>query len=84
MFVNKYISQNNKILSILLFITLLFSANLSKASDPDEHSAIVQDSLKSHGLMPTHEVIHEEEIEIGALAIEHILDSHSWHLWGHG
>ena len=34
--------------------------------------------------MPTHEVIHEEEIEIGALAIEHILDSHSWHLWGHG
>lgn len=84
MFNIKYISQNNKFLSIVLFTILLFSTNLSKASDPDEHSAIVQDSLKSNGLMPSHELIHEEEIEIGALAIEHILDSHSWHLWGHG
>jgi len=57
-----------------LFIALfLFSANLSKASDgmePEEHTTDAHAAKKS------------DDVDITKVAFEHILDSHSWHLWG--
>jgi F-type H+-transporting ATPase subunit a len=84
MFVKNCINPSHKILNLILFISLLFSVRTIKASDPDEHTAIVHDSLQEHAAAGAHHEEHDGKVNIGALAIEHILDSHAWHLWGHG
>lgn len=71
-----------KFLVIALFIAI--SGNLL-ASDPDESTAHNED----HAAVTSNEHAanaHAEEgkVDITAVAFEHILDSHSWHLWGEG
>lgn len=71
-----------KFLVIALFIAI--SGNLL-ASDPDESAAHNED----HAAVTSNEHAanaHAEEgkVDITAVAFEHILDSHSWHLWGEG
>lgn len=68
--------------STVLAFFLLFS-NPFSASEPEETPTIAsaENGLKSeenHG----NELSHEEKVDITAVAFEHILDSHSWHLWG--
>ncbi len=63
-----------------LFLTLSF--NLS-ANEPVEHtdsSAVVSGE---HGT-EAHAGNSHGDVDISALAVEHVSDSHSWGLWGHG
>jgi F-type H+-transporting ATPase subunit a len=63
----------------VLFFGISF--NLS-ASEPTEISVAEHDSIHA-AASPAHG--HDEEnVDITAVAFEHILDSHSWHLWGEG
>lgn len=66
------------LLSVLLVFSGLFYSKIS-ASEPSEHSA--QDTLT-----PTANAVHgeEEKVDLTKVAFEHILDAHSWHLWGEG
>lgn len=59
----------------LLFLVMLFAVP-GFSSEPDEHEPA------NHAAESKHE--GEEKVNITAVAFEHILDSHSWHLWGEG
>ena len=59
-----------------LFVFVLFLIGTPVfSSEPDEVEH-VQTEHQAHG--------EEEKINITKVAFEHILDSHSWHLWGEG
>ena len=78
------INTYKRFTSIFLLIFSLFigfSNNLS-ASEPQEHEADV-----THVEADTHgQGAHEADgpIDISAIALEHVSDSHSWHFWGEG
>lgn len=62
---------------VALFIA--FSSKLS-ASEPEEHEphdVIVQEAISAHSSEAA------KQVDISEVAFEHILDNHSWHLWGH-
>lgn len=64
-----------------LFLTV--SGTLS-ASEPQEDGAVmVQEADGVHAVNP-HAANAKQEIDITKVAFEHILDAHSWHLWGEG
>lgn len=80
------INRFRKFSGVCLAVFALFfmvSTNLS-ASEPEEnpapagHEAVSADAHaeEGHG--------EKKKLDITALAFEHILDSHSWHLWGEG
>ncbi len=65
----------------ILFLLLFLSFNNSVwASEPDERE--VQPTVATEHAAETHG--EEGEVDIAAVAFEHILDAHSWHLWGEG
>lgn len=68
-------------LVVLLIISGFFFNKIS-ASEPTEHS--VEDTL-THAAASAHGNHGEEDkVDLTKVAFEHILDSHSWHLWGEG
>lgn len=78
------IFSKSSIVFLSLFTLLLsFSVRLS-ASEPTEHAvdAHVQEA-SAHGV--EHQESHgDQPVDITKVAFEHILDAHSWHLWGEG
>jgi F-type H+-transporting ATPase subunit a len=69
---------------LLVFALFIgFSSNLSASEPQEEHEVIVQEGNGPHALDP-HAKGAEEKVNISEVAFEHILDSHSWHFWGHG
>jgi F-type H+-transporting ATPase subunit a len=79
------INTYKRFTSIFLLIFSLFigfSNNLS-ASEPQEHEVDeTHVEANPHGGHETHEA--NGPIDISAIAIEHVSDSHSWHFWGEG
>ncbi|MBK9285474.1 MAG: F0F1 ATP synthase subunit A [Sphingobacteriaceae bacterium] len=57
----------------LLILCLLAAPTFSSEPDEVEHAAIAHTEHND-----------EEKVNITKVAFEHILDSHSWHLWGEG
>lgn len=78
------ISTYKKFSSVCLLIFVLFLASISKlnASEPSEngttetHATLVEGQNEAHN--------PNAPVDIAAVAFEHILDAHSWHLWGEG
>ena len=72
------ISIHRGLLSIYLVIFSLFISLPFKlvASEP------VDASIEQHHESKAHD--ESAPVDIAAVAFEHILDAHSWHLWGHG
>ncbi|MBA2610655.1 MAG: F0F1 ATP synthase subunit A [Bacteroidetes bacterium] len=69
----------------LVIFALFFSLSLNlNASEPVEHSTSETHAVISeeHGEHKAHDP--NAPIDISKVAFEHILDSHSWHLWGDG
>jgi F-type H+-transporting ATPase subunit a len=77
--INTYKKFSNICLSIVVLF-LSFSVKLS-ASEPQEVEVV-----DSHISAATHETIKDPNapVDIAAVAMEHISDSHFWHLWGEG
>ncbi|MBA3664965.1 MAG: F0F1 ATP synthase subunit A [Bacteroidetes bacterium] len=75
-------SAKNSFLLSLLFIFFLFLSNFTFANDgaepEQEHNAVVSQGHDA----TAHEEDPNKPVDIAAVAFEHILDSHSWHLWG--
>ena len=67
---------------VLAVFLVLFSSSSSYSNKPNQHSSVpenhsVTDSLNKNASK-------SETVDITKVAFEHILDSHSWHLWGEG
>ncbi|MBA4240938.1 MAG: ATP synthase F0 subunit A [Sphingobacteriaceae bacterium] len=79
------INTYKRFTSIFLLIFSLFigfSNNLS-ASEPQEHEVdATHVEADTHGGHEAHEA--NGPIDISAIALEHVSDSHSWHFWGEG
>ncbi len=68
----------------LVFALFLTYSNQLSASEPQEHEVLIQDpSAAAHEVKPG-DTNKEVEVDIAQVAFEHILDAHSWHLWGEG
>ncbi len=65
---------------VIFALFLTFSTKLS-ASEPVEGSHVEGPVSASHEAKVNDE---NAPVDIAAVAFEHILDSHSWHLWGEG
>jgi F-type H+-transporting ATPase subunit a len=63
------------VLAILFTFISFFSFGLTEQEQADTVDAMGQAIIK-------HET--DEPVDISKIAFEHILDSHSWHLWGEG
>jgi len=82
------INTYKRFTSIFLLIFSLFigfSNNLS-ASEPQEHEADASHHDTAHAAGSAHVKLHDPNapVDITAIALEHVADSHSWHLWGEG
>jgi len=77
----------------VLVVFFTFISFLGFSSEPDHHTdslshhemAAPADSLHAVAAHPT-DAHHDSDapVDISKIAFEHILDSHSWHLWGEG
>jgi F-type H+-transporting ATPase subunit a len=76
-------SKSSMFFLSIFTLLLSFSVRLS-ASEPTEHTTDTQvQEASAHGA--THQDAHgEQPVDITKVAFEHILDAHSWHLWGEG
>lgn len=70
-------------ITLVVFALFLTVSGKLSASEPQEESLVVQEATGPHMVDP-HAKNADEEVDITAVAFEHILDSHSWHLWGEG
>ena len=81
------INTYKRFTSIFLLIFSLFigfSNNLS-ASEPNEGvTDTTRSAANSHGPESHDSQESKGPINISEVAFEHILDNHSWHLWGEG
>lgn len=78
------IFSKSSIVFLSLFILLFsFSVRLT-ASEPTEHvdGSHAEVSAQDHGT--EHHTDENKPVDITKVAFEHILDAHSWHLWGEG
>lgn len=72
---------------IALFLTTFTNLN---ASEPQENAAgvvtVETHNAEAHaaGAVTHTDTTKKKKVNIAEVAFEHILDSHSWHLWGHG
>jgi F-type H+-transporting ATPase subunit a len=66
-----------------LFISLSFDLNASEPIEPETHGT---ESDSSHAAGAHAAKAHDPNapVDITAIALEHVADSHSWHLWGEG
>ena len=67
----------------LVFSLFLATSTHISASEPNEEQILVPEADGVHVVDP-HAKNADEEVDITAVAFEHILDSHSWHFWGEG
>ena len=74
--INIFKKFSGKVL-LMLSLFIAFSTNLSANEEP----VVATEELAEAG-HPA--VATEKKIDITAIAFEHILDAHSWHLWGEG
>lgn len=66
-----------------VIFALFFSLSLKlNASEPVEHSSDETGAVVSENHHATKEHDPNAPVDIAAVAFEHILDAHSWHLWG--
>lgn len=76
--IRKYTSYQNKFFITLLLAVFTFFSNSIYASDDVEEA-------KSEHVAEANDTEHsDDKVDITKVAFEHILDSHSWHLWGEG
>jgi F-type H+-transporting ATPase subunit a len=66
-----------------LFISLSFNLNASEPIEPETHGT-VSDSSHTAGAHAAKAHDPNAPVDITAIALEHVADSHSWHLWGEG
>lgn len=66
-------------LSVLLVLSGFFFSKIA-ASEPVEHSTV--DTLAHASAAGHGEHAEDDKVDLTKVAFEHILDSHSWHLWG--
>lgn len=73
--------KKTTILSVIISFFCLFSLSIS-ASEPQE----VEEKVGPATEADHHATANSEDapVNISQVAFEHILDSHSWHLWGEG
>jgi F-type H+-transporting ATPase subunit a len=78
--ISKYTSYQNKFVLTLFLAVFTFFSNSFYASDD------VEETKSEHATETTANGSHGEDdkVDITKVAFEHILDSHSWHLWGEG
>lgn len=76
------INTSGKLRFILsLFFAFLFLFNFTFAADGVEQDSVTRkEAVISQGTSAN----QKKPVDIAAVAFEHILDSHSWHLWGEG
>lgn len=67
----------------LVFSLFLATSTHISASEPNEEQILVPEADGVNAVDP-HAKNADEEVDITAVAFEHILDSHSWHFWGEG
>lgn len=67
----------------LVFSLFLATSTHISASEPNEEQILVPEADGVNAVDP-HAENADEEVDITAVAFEHILDSHSWHFWGEG
>jgi F-type H+-transporting ATPase subunit a len=73
-----YISYQNKFVITLFLAVFTFFSNSIYASHNTEEN-------NPHQVLDTNDTEHsDDKVDITKVAFEHILDSHSWHLWGEG
>lgn len=75
--------KKNSLLAIF-FVFISFFALASHEHGQDSVQAQHDTMATAHAALPHEAVAHAEEksVDITKVAFEHILDSHSWHLWG--
>lgn len=75
--------KKNSLLAIF-FVFISFFALASHELGQDSVQAQHDTMATAHAALPHEAVAHAEEksVDITKVAFEHILDSHSWHLWG--
>ncbi|MBS1637714.1 MAG: F0F1 ATP synthase subunit A [Bacteroidetes bacterium] len=75
------IFKHNKVALYAIFVWFSFSSLSVMASEPQEmEPTTAEQHAPGHGA----EADGEKSVDITKVAFEHILDSHSWHLWGEG
>jgi len=60
------------IVGMLIISVVMTSANVFSGPIMEGHS---------DGTEQLDEEVHEEELDAGKMIIEHLIDSHEWHLW---
>jgi F-type H+-transporting ATPase subunit a len=82
------INTYKRFTSIFLLIFSLFIGFTNKltASKPLEHEVGVAHVDSAYAGTSAHAKLHDPNapVDITAIALEHVADSHSWHLWGEG
>lgn len=68
-----------RIKNVLIFVSVLTFVSFAKAGEPTEMDA--PEHQAEHAAQVNHS---EQKVDITKVAFEHILDSHSWHLFGEG
>jgi F-type H+-transporting ATPase subunit a len=66
-----------------LFISLSFDIKASEPVEPSVHE-MASDSTHSASAHAANAHDPNAPVDITAIALEHVADSHSWHLWGEG
>lgn len=66
------------------FLTLLFALFLSFSNSVFANDGIEPEQTHETTVANGHDENQDKPVDIAAVAFEHILDSHSWHLWGEG
>jgi F-type H+-transporting ATPase subunit a len=76
-------SEAFKPLFILLFFVLSFSGLKAQHAEKHGENYDLNDTLH-YGSTELENPHEHKSVDIAKVAFEHILDSHSWHLWGEG
>jgi len=79
----KSVKYNSRKFTRLLFAVVFSHISFfASAYEPDEHVQETEAHAESSVAANQEDV--KKGVDIAAVAFEHILDSHSWHLWGEG
>ncbi len=85
MFSKINIFRGKNVLSLLFLLFFSFNTSNLLANDLEEHAVSQSSDSTVNNAAEAHAAEgHDDKVDITAVAFEHILDSHSWHLWGHG
>ena len=70
--------------SLFLIFSLFITFSAKSASQQHEEQDTLIHTAEGIEDVNAHPQNKEEQVDITAVAFGHILDSHSWHLWGEG